>query len=32
MWSKGAEEIVTKMKEGMDTYAARSGTFADRRT
>jgi hypothetical protein len=27
---KGAEEIVTSMKEEMDTYAARFGAFADK--
>jgi predicted oxidoreductase (fatty acid repression mutant protein) len=26
---KGAEEIVTQMKEEMDAYAARFGTFSD---
>jgi hypothetical protein len=27
---KGAEEIVTTMREEMDAYAARFGTFADK--
>jgi hypothetical protein len=27
---KGAEEIVTKMKEEIDAYAARFGAFADK--
>ena len=27
---KGAEEVVTKMKEEMDAYAARFGVFADK--
>ncbi len=26
---KGAEEIVTKMKDGIDAYAGRYGAFAD---
>ncbi len=27
---KGAEEVVTQMKEGLDEYTARFGVFADR--